>query len=97
MAVHTFCRICESLCGLEVETRDGRVVEIRPDALRHPMKRVGSAWHRVSWEEALGGIGASVRRLREEQGPDSVAMYVGRAAGPQAAESGSGIAEAADR
>jgi anaerobic selenocysteine-containing dehydrogenase len=31
---HTFCRICESLCGLELETQDGRVVEIRPDA-RH--------------------------------------------------------------
>jgi len=103
---HTFCRICESLCGLELETRDGRVVEIRPDArhvatggfacvkglkqhrlfespdrVRHPMKRVGRAWHRVSWEEALQGIGASVRSLRARHGPDSIAMYVGTAAG----------------
>jgi formate dehydrogenase len=103
---HTFCRICESLCGLELETQDGRVVEIRPDArhvatggfacvkglkqhrlfespdrVRHPMKRVGRAWHRVSWEEALAGIGASVRRLRALHGPDSIAMYVGTAAG----------------
>ena len=29
--VHTFCRICESLCGLDVEVEDGRVLEIRPD------------------------------------------------------------------
>jgi len=29
---HTFCRICESLCGLEVTLEDGRVREIRPDA-----------------------------------------------------------------
>ena len=29
---HTFCRICESLCGLEVEVEDERVVGIRPDA-----------------------------------------------------------------
>ncbi|MEZ4323099.1 MAG: molybdopterin-dependent oxidoreductase [Myxococcota bacterium] len=28
---HTFCRICESLCGLEVDVRDGEVVEVRPD------------------------------------------------------------------
>jgi anaerobic selenocysteine-containing dehydrogenase len=27
----TFCRICESLCGLVVRTEDGRVVEIRAD------------------------------------------------------------------
>ncbi len=106
MIEHTFCRICESLCGLEVETRDGRVIEIRPDGrhvatrgfacvkglkqhrlfespdrVRHPMKRVGRAWHRVSWEEALEGIGAGVRRLRAEHGPDSIAMYVGTAAG----------------
>ncbi|MCX6306595.1 MAG: molybdopterin-dependent oxidoreductase [Bacteroidetes bacterium] len=28
---HTFCRICEVLCGLEVNTEDNRVVSIRPD------------------------------------------------------------------
>lgn len=27
----TFCRICEALCGLEVDVEDGRVVAIRPD------------------------------------------------------------------
>ena len=28
---HTFCRICEALCGLEVTLENGRVAEIRPD------------------------------------------------------------------
>jgi formate dehydrogenase len=28
---HTFCRICEALCGLEVTVEDGAVVRIRPD------------------------------------------------------------------
>lgn len=28
---HTFCRICESLCGLEVTTRGNQVIDIRPD------------------------------------------------------------------
>lgn len=29
--IHTFCRICESLCGLEVRLKDGEVVDIQPD------------------------------------------------------------------
>ncbi|MCB1006234.1 MAG: molybdopterin-dependent oxidoreductase, partial [Acidimicrobiales bacterium] len=28
---YTFCRICESLCGLEVTVEDGAVTRIRPD------------------------------------------------------------------
>ncbi len=103
---HTFCRICEALCGLEVTLDGGRVTRIRPDAehvatqgfaclkglnqhklfdnpdrLRHPLKRVGDAWRRVSWEQALGEIGARVRRIRSEAHPDAIAMYVGTAAG----------------
>jgi formate dehydrogenase len=111
-AVHrTFCRICESLCGLEVTVRDGAIAKIRadddhvatggfacikgvrqhewyrsPDRLRGPMKRVGDpddpdAWQRVSWGQAQGEIGAQVRDIISRHGPDSVAMYVGTAAG----------------
>ena len=29
--VTTFCRICESLCGLEVTVEDGAITRIRPD------------------------------------------------------------------
>ncbi len=28
---HTFCRICESLCGLDIEVDKGQVVSIKPD------------------------------------------------------------------
>ncbi|MEL4456391.1 molybdopterin-containing oxidoreductase family protein [Lutimonas vermicola] len=28
---HTFCRICESLCGLEVQTQNNRVIAIKPN------------------------------------------------------------------
>ena len=28
----TFCRICESLCGLEVTTKNNKVIDIKPDA-----------------------------------------------------------------
>lgn len=108
---HTFCRICESLCGLEVTVADGAVVKVRadddhvatggfacikgvrqhelyasPDRLLHPMKRTGdpsdpTAWERVGWGQAVGEIGQHVQRIVAEHGPDSVAMYVGTAAG----------------
>jgi len=52
-----------------------------PDRLRSPIKRVGQNWQPVSWEQALGEIGAKVRQLRGDHHPNSIAMYVGTAAG----------------
>lgn len=103
---HSFCRICEALCGLEVDVEDGRVTAIRPDSahvatdgfgcikglrqheiydspdrLLHPLKRVGRDYQRVSWDQAYEEIGAKLRRLRADHGPESIAMYVGTAAG----------------
>ncbi len=103
----TFCRICESLCGLEVGVENGQVAEIRPDdahvatrgfacvkglrqhrlfgspdRLLHPIRRrAGGGAERVSWDQAMTEIGAKVRAIRERHGPDSIAMYVGTAAG----------------
>lgn len=92
----TFCRICESVCGLDVSVAGDRVVGIRPNArhvgsdgfacikglnqhkmfsspdrLRHPERRVGDRWERVSWQQALSDIGARVSALRETREPDS--------------------------
>jgi anaerobic selenocysteine-containing dehydrogenase len=52
-----------------------------PDRLRHPLKRVGDQWQRVSWEQALAEIGAKLKALLGERGADAIAMYVGTAAG----------------
>ncbi len=52
-----------------------------PDRLKYPMKRVGTKWIRVSWEQALEEIGGKVKQLRADHGADSTAMYVGTAAG----------------
>jgi formate dehydrogenase len=104
--LHTFCRICEALCGLEVTVEGDRVVEIRPDRdhvatggyccvkglkqhrlydtpdrLLYPMQRIDGELRRASWEVALSNIGGKVRELIDNHGPDSVAMYVGTAAG----------------
>ncbi len=103
---NTFCRICEALCGLEVDVDEGRIVDIRPDAahvgtegfgcpkglkqhmlydspdrLRHPLRRVGNGYRKATWDEAYDDIGSRVARLRRDHGPDSIAMYVGTAAG----------------
>ena len=102
----TFCRICEALCGLEVDVEDQRVVAMRPDPehvatsgyacvkglnqhrmydspdrLRHVLKRAHGKLVPTSWSEALGGIGGQLKQLIEDHGPNSVAMYVGTAAG----------------
>ncbi len=102
---HTFCRICEALCGLEVDVEGERVVAIRPDPrhvasrgfacvkglnqhhlydspdrLLYPLKRVDGRHVRISWDQALAEIGAKLRALRAGS-PDSIAMYVGTAAG----------------
>lgn len=51
-----------------------------PDRLDHPMKRVGDRWERISWDQALAEIGAKVRALRAEHGPDAIAGYLGNPA-----------------
>ncbi len=48
-----------------------------PDRLRHPLKRIGDRFERISWEQALEEIGQKVRRLVAEHGGDSVSAYLG--------------------
>jgi len=52
-----------------------------PDRLLAPEKRTGGRWDQIGWDEALGEIGGKVRQIRRDHGPDSIAMYVGTAAG----------------
>jgi formate dehydrogenase len=52
-----------------------------PDRLLHPMQRTDGELQRVGWDDALGSIGGKVRELIDSHGPDSIAMYVGTAAG----------------
>ena len=102
----SFCRICESLCGLEIDTVDNKVVDIRPDAnhkttygfacpkglkqhkmystpdrLTKPMAKKEGVWKQESWDTVMKEIGGKVKQLRKDHGPNSVAMYVGTAAG----------------
>jgi anaerobic selenocysteine-containing dehydrogenase len=59
-------------------------LEHSPDRLRAPMKRTagGSGGFReISWDQAFREIGAKVKQLRRDHGPDSIAMYAGNGAG----------------
>ncbi len=40
--------------------------------LKYPMKLVGGAWQRLSWEQAIDEIGDKMLEIREKSGPDSV-------------------------
>lgn len=108
MEVHnTFCRICESLCGMKVTTDGGKIVRVEPDEdhvatagfscvkglrqheiyqspdrLTKPLKRQpDGSYQPISWSQANAEIGAKVRKIRSEDSPDAIAMYVGTAAG----------------
>jgi formate dehydrogenase len=52
-----------------------------PDRIKHPMKRIGTEWRRISWNTALQEIGSKVAHIRKEYDPNAIAMYVGTAAG----------------
>lgn len=103
---YTFCRICESLCGLEVEVENDQIIHIKadqkniatqgysctkgrhqqeiyqsPDRLKYPLKKVDGEHVRISWEQAISEIGAKVNGITKEYSKDSIAMYVGTAAG----------------
>ena len=102
----TFCRICESLCGLNVEVEENEVLSIMPDfdhvatrgfacpkglkqhklystedRLQFPLERKEGEWNRTSWKSAISEIGTKVKQIQSMHGKDSVAMYVGTAAG----------------
>ena len=50
--------------------------------LRHPMRRKGPKgtfdFERVSWDEAYEAIVSGLLRIRDESGPEAVAIYTGR-------------------
>lgn len=103
---YTFCRICESLCGLKVTVENNEIIKIipnadhvathgfgcvkglhqhqiyqSPDRLKYPLKKVNGKHVRISWDQALSEIGGKVKNIAHEFSKDSIAMYVGTAAG----------------
>ena len=62
------------ICPKAVALQD---VHTDPDRVRHPMKRVGARWERVSWDEALRLAVDGIKQVQRTHGRDAVAAYVG--------------------
>jgi len=62
--------ICPKAFGLQDVHHD-------PDRLRMPLKRTGSTWEELSWEQAFDEVGQKLRALRKEHGDECVAIYQG--------------------
>lgn len=66
------------LCPIGTVTRD---LVYHPDRLKHPLKRVGprgsGRWQRIPWDEALDTIAGKLFDIREEFGPEAIALGTG--------------------
>lgn len=53
--------------------------------LRHPLKRAGARgenrFERISWDQALDEIAEKLKRVRDEHGPEALAMFIGTRTG----------------
>ncbi|MFB8003383.1 molybdopterin-dependent oxidoreductase [Nocardia sp. NPDC056000] len=48
-----------------------------PDRLRRPMRRIGEQWQEIGWDEAINTVVENLVRIRQQHGPDAVAVYFG--------------------
>lgn len=48
-----------------------------PDRIEKPIRRVGSEWQEIEWEEAFEIVTTELIRIREKNGPNSTAIYLG--------------------
>jgi anaerobic selenocysteine-containing dehydrogenase len=52
-------------------------LESDPDRIRRPLVRRGDTFYEVSWDEAFEVIDAGLAPIREQYGPDALAIYLG--------------------
>ena len=74
--------ICPKAVGLKDIYED-------PNRLRKPLKRTGTEWHEIGWEQALDEVAAGLHQVRTQHGPSAVGVYAGN---PTVHNSGSFLA-----
>jgi formate dehydrogenase major subunit len=47
---------------------------LAPDRITQPMIRKGDEWQQVTWDDAISFTAASLQRISEKYGPDSIAV-----------------------
>ncbi len=66
------------LCPIGTVTLD---LVYHPDRLKYPLRRLGARgsgkWERISWDQALDEISQRLLAIREEFGPEAIAMGTG--------------------
>jgi len=62
------------ICPKAVALQD---IQNDPDRLRHPMRRVGSEWQAIEWDEAFSLVAERLAEIRERHGNNAVAVYQG--------------------
>lgn len=68
---HGACGLCTASAGAAED----------PRRILRPRKRVGDRFEEVSWEEALGEIGAKLKAIRKQSGARSLGLYAGAPVG----------------
>ena len=61
----TFCRICESLCGMVADVEDGRLVRLRPDK-EHPMSAGFACQKGIAFTEVVNDPDRVTAPLRRQ-------------------------------
>jgi anaerobic selenocysteine-containing dehydrogenase len=52
-------------------------LEADPDRLRRPLRRRGTSWEEIGWDEAFAEAGSRLAQLQREHGADAVGAYLG--------------------
>ncbi|MEL1089814.1 molybdopterin oxidoreductase family protein [Pseudomonas sp. OB66] len=71
-ALDTFSR--GHICPKAVALQD---IQNDPDRLRQPMRRVGSEWLPIEWDEAFALVSEKLAAIQERHGQNAVAVYQG--------------------
>ncbi|VVP11987.1 Assimilatory nitrate reductase catalytic subunit [Pseudomonas fluorescens] len=71
-ALDTFSR--GHICPKAVALQD---IQNDPDRLRQPMRRVGSEWLPIEWDEAFALVAGKLAAIQERHGQNAVAVYQG--------------------
>lgn len=66
------------LCPIGTVTRD---LVYHPDRLKYPLRRIGrrgsGQWERIAWDQAMDEISRRVLAIRDEFGPEAIALGTG--------------------
>ncbi|AZC33091.1 Formate dehydrogenase-O, major subunit [Pseudomonas chlororaphis subsp. piscium] len=62
------------ICPKAVALQD---IQNDPDRLRQPMRRVGSDWQAIGWDEAFNLVAERLAAIQERHGNNAVAVYQG--------------------